>query len=346
MAGNVKEWCVNAVGERRYILGGGWNEPNYQYRSSDARLPMDRSANNGLRLVSLTDPSAVPAAAFEPIAAFGRDYSKEKPVGDEVFAALSRVYAYDASDLKPLSESVVDAEAWRMERVSYTAAYGGERIVGYFFTPKNAAPPYQTIVYFPHGGSLVMKSFEQAEMAYLGFLIKSGRALLFPMYKGTYERRVQGPPAGPNALRDMMIQQIKDLGRSVDYLLTRPDVARDRLAFFGVSMGAAMAPIGLRVEPRFQAAVLWSGGFPLASRLPENDPINFAPRVTTPVLMLNGRDDFTFPVETSQEPLFRLLGTPAEHKRRALYDGGHVFPFSRMIKDSLDWYDRYLGAPR
>ena len=25
--------------------------------------------------------------------------------------------------------------------------------------------------------------------------------------------------------------------------------------------------------------------------------------------MLNGRDDFTFPVESSQEPLFRLLGT-------------------------------------
>jgi serine/threonine protein kinase len=25
---------------------------------------------------------------------------------------------------------------------------------------------------------------------------------------------------------------------------------------------------------------------------------------------------------------------------------GHVFPFSRMIKDSLDWLDKYLGAPR
>ena len=27
MAGNVKEWCWNPAGERRAILGGGWNEP-------------------------------------------------------------------------------------------------------------------------------------------------------------------------------------------------------------------------------------------------------------------------------------------------------------------------------
>ena len=41
-----------------------------------------------------------------------------------------------------------------------------------------------------------------------------------------------------------------------------------------------------------------------------------------------------------------LLGTPEADKAHKLYDGGHVFPFSRMIKDSLDWLDRYLGVPR
>ena len=24
MAGNAKEWCWNATGDKRYILGGGW----------------------------------------------------------------------------------------------------------------------------------------------------------------------------------------------------------------------------------------------------------------------------------------------------------------------------------
>ena len=35
----------------------------------------------------------------------------------------------------------------------------------------------------------------------------------------------------------------------------------------------------------------------------------------------------------------------AADKGRKIYDGGHVFPFSRMIGDSLDWLDRYLGTP-
>ena len=101
----------------------------------------------------------------------------------------------------------------------------------------------------------------------------------------------------------------------------------------------------LAVDRRFKTAILWSGGLPMTPRLPETDPVNFAPRVTLPLLMLNGRDDFTFPVETSQEPMFRLLGTPAADKKRGVFDGGHVFPFSRMIKDSLDWLDRHLGVP-
>jgi dienelactone hydrolase len=156
-------------------------------------------------------------------------------------------------------------------------------------------PPYQTVVYFPHAGGLVLDSFQQAEMAYLGFLVKSGRALLFPMYKGTYERRLKAPLAGPNALRDLMIQQVKDVGRSIDYLRTRPDIAGDRLACSGVSMGATIAPIVLAVDRRFKTAILRSGGLPMTPRLPENDPINFAPRVVLPLLVTSACPDLLPP---------------------------------------------------
>ena len=61
----------------------------------------------------------------------------------------------------------------------------------------------------------------------------------------------------------------------------------------------------------------------------DDDKINFAPRVRTPVLMANGLHDFTFPVETSQKPMLRLLGTPEADKRYVSYPGGHVFPFAR-----------------
>jgi len=192
-----------------------------------------------------------------------------------------------------------------------------------------------------------MRSFQQAEMSYLGFIVKAGRALLFPMYKGMYERRLVPPAAGPNAVRDVMIQQVKDARRSLDYLETRKDIDRTRVAYFGVSLGARMGPLPLALDERFAAAVLWSGGFPTTrGLLPEVDTLNFAPRVKTPVLMLNGRDDFTFPLDSSQAPMFRLLGTPDTDKRRVLFDGGHVFPFARVQKETLDWLDRYLGAPK
>jgi formylglycine-generating enzyme required for sulfatase activity/dienelactone hydrolase len=347
MAGNVKEWCWNENGGRRYILGGGWNEPNYQFSGADARPPFDRSANNGVRLMKTIDASPVPPRTLEPIVRLVRDYSVEKPVTDDVFRVYERQFEYDHNDLKPAIESTDDSSPfWTVERITYNATYNNERIIAYLFLPKNTKPPYQTVVYFPHSGGFALRHFEQAEMSYLGFSIKAGRALLFPMYKGMYERRTPDFQMGPVALRDEVVQQVKDLRRSLDYLATRSDIAQDRLAYFGVSYGARLAPVVLAVEHRFKTAVIWSGGLSTSAQLPEVDELNFAPRVHLPILMLNGRDDFNFPVEESQKPMFRLLGTPDKDKRYVLFDGGHIFPFNRIQKDTLDWLDTQLGVPQ
>jgi hypothetical protein len=61
--------------------------------------------------------------------------------------------------------------------------------------------------------------------------------------------------------------------------------------------------------------------------------VNFAPRVKIPVLMLNGRFDFFYPPPLSQEPMFQFLGTPAEHKRRIVYETSHALPRNAVIKD-------------
>ncbi len=99
----------------------------------------------------------------------------------------------------------------------------------------------------------------------------------------------------------------------------------------------------LAVEERFDAGVLLVGGFLFQRAQPEVDQINFVPRITLPVLMLNGRYDFFFPAETSQKPFFELLGTPPEHKKMFVYDKGHSVPRTELIKETLDWLDRYLG---
>jgi eukaryotic-like serine/threonine-protein kinase len=349
MAGNVREWCLNTIGGRRYILGGAWNEPNYMFQSPDALDAFDRSPINGFRTIKRASADPLAEALLRPIESVARDYTKVTPVSDKEFEIYRRLYAYDPADLKAVVESKDESpENWRVERVSYTAAYGGERIPAYLFLPRHVSPPYQTVVYFPHSGGQYLRSFEQSEMNYLGFVLQGGRALLFPMYKGTYERRLDRLPDGPIGWRDLTIARIKDLQRSVDYLLSRPDVDHGRLAYFGVSMGARLGNESLAIEKRFKTAVLWSGGFRTAitPNLGEIDEVNFAPRVTTPVLMLNGRQDFNFPIDTSQTPMFKLLGTPAADKRHVIYDGGHVFPFARIIKDTLEWLDKYLGMPK
>ena len=62
--------------------------------------------------------------------------------------------------------------------------------------------------------------------------------------------------------------------------------------------------------------------------------------------MINGRYDYFFPVETSQVPMYRLLGTPEKDKKYVLFDGGHVNLMTRMdlVKEALDWLDHYLGS--
>ena len=93
-------------------------------------------------------------------------------------------------------------------------------------------------------------------------------------------------------------------------------------------------------------SVFYVAGLRAQRKLPEADPFNFLPRVTVPVLMINGRYDPYFPVETSQEPMFRLLGTPSDQKHHFVEEGGHYVARVHLVTQSLDWLDRYLGPVR
>ncbi len=107
--------------------------------------------------------------------------------------------------------------------------------------------------------------------------------------------------------------------------------------------GASLGAILPAVETRFRASILVAGGFYFNETLPEADAVHYAPRVRVPTLMLNGSHDWAYPVETTQLPMFELLGTPAEHKRHVLFESYHTVPRNGGIKEILDWLDRYLG---
>lgn len=343
MAGNVREWCVNGTGDMRHILGGAWSEPDYLYRSTDAADPRDRLLINGFRCMKVSEPP--PDASLRAIEHPVEDHRQDTAVDDEVFAFVRREYDYDDRDLEVRVESTDDSpDYWRHEVVSVRTAYGDERLPIHLYLPKNAEPPYQAVVYFPPSSARYLTNSTNPSFPFGSFIPQSGRALVYPIYQSTYDR--QKERHGPNDYRDVMVQIGKDLRRTVDYLETREDIDGDRLAFYGLSWGAYIGPLLTAVEPRFDASILVSGGLYLLREgwPPAAVPQNFAPRSTVPTLMVNGKADFQAPVETNIQPLFDMLGTPAEHKRLVLLDGGHV-PASpnQVIREVLDWLDRYLG---
>ncbi|MCP4575292.1 MAG: SUMF1/EgtB/PvdO family nonheme iron enzyme [Deltaproteobacteria bacterium] len=59
MAGNVREWCWNAIGESRYCLGGTWRDPAYIFNESCAPSAWDRSDVNGFRCVVFPEDAPV-----------------------------------------------------------------------------------------------------------------------------------------------------------------------------------------------------------------------------------------------------------------------------------------------
>lgn len=344
MAGNVKEWCLNASQhDFRYALGGGWGDPLYMFGEAEARSPLDRAPNLGFRCVKYLG-NRPDAGTTEPALRATRDIRAERPVTDEGFAHLVRAFKYDPIPLDARVERQSEPiPGVRTERVSFTAAYPSERVVAYLHVPLNAPRPLQTFIFFPGAEGLQQTnsaSLEQPRL--LDFLVNSGRAVVQPVYRGMYERHLPRP-AGGIALRDYFIKMAQDVSRTVDYLQTRSDLDGTKIGYFGTSLGASFGTIPIALDKRLSLAVLVGGGLTRFRWEPEIETINYLPRVLVPTLLLDGRYDFFFPFESSQKPFFDLLGTPPDRKQHVTVDSGHAVPRRIYVRTVLEWIDRYYG---
>ena len=261
MAGNVKEWCWNETRDsKRLILGGGFGEFKYMFNFTDARSPWERAANFGFRFVKLDSPA--PPATTERLEVIARDYSTEKPVSDDVFRSYAPLYTYDKGDLNALVEETVSTDDWSRSKATFDAAYRHERVIAWLYVPTHAAPPYQAVAYFPGGGAFLEDSINLTNLEETrGFLVKSGRALLVPVYKGMFDSRDGFLPGGGNPLvfrRDHQVAWAKDMGRALDYLETRGDFDATKIGYFGDSAGGPAGVHLSAVEKRIKAAILSS----------------------------------------------------------------------------------------
>jgi eukaryotic-like serine/threonine-protein kinase len=347
MAGNVREWCWNETPAGHIIRGGAWNDMSYLYTFLNQAPSFDRSPKNGFRCVQYIDKEKIPEDSFQPIEYNGeRDFTKEKPVADNIFAVYKNQFLYDSIDLNAIIEEIdSNYEDWSIEKISFNSAYGKERVIAYLFLPKHTSPPFQTLIYWHGLNSISEKSLIKTGWEWqFDFILKSGRAVMFPVYKGTFERINENEPftSSGHKYTDWVIKTVKDFRRSVDYLDTRPDIDTSKLGFYGNSWGGMMGGIVPAVEDRLKVNILLTPGL-WGGALPEVDEINYIPRVKIPTLMLSGRYDFTFPLENNVKPFFKLLGTPDKDKQLIIYETDHYVPKNEMIKEVLGWCDKYLG---
>ena len=160
LAGNVREWTATASADRFIIAGGSWNDPPYVAAQplTTTAPPLDRSAANGFRLAIIADEPAVRERAAAPFRV--RSVPMHEPVSAETYAAYAAMFAYDKS---PLNASVVaeqETRLWVRQRVTFDAAYRGERMALYLYLPKTGLPPYQTVVYWGGGNAYILDSID------------------------------------------------------------------------------------------------------------------------------------------------------------------------------------------
>jgi len=240
MAGNVREWCWNEAPKGRMIRGGAWNDSTYMFGYLSQATPFDRSPKNGFRCAVYPERDKIPGAALEPAKlAEASDFYKLKPVPDSIFQVYKEQFSYDKADLKPNVERRNESSRdWVEEKISFQAAYDNERVTAYLFLPKSGPSPYQTVIYFPGVGSISQKTSDNLGQYWefdirLSAIVKNGRAVLYPIYKGTFERgdeALSSADKSSHLFTEWLVKIVKDFKRCVDYLETRPDIDSHKLA--------------------------------------------------------------------------------------------------------------------
>jgi pimeloyl-ACP methyl ester carboxylesterase len=144
---------------------------------------------------------------------------------------------------------------------------------------------------------------------------------------------------------DRLLNRITDLRCGLEYLASRDDVDRSRWAMFAPSAGATFGLIFASVENRYRAIVMVGAGVSanLRRARPETNPLNFAPHIRTPKLIVQGRYDENTPLRSEAEPLFKVLSQP---KTLYLFDGGHIPTNDILMKATAGWLDEMLGPVR
>ena len=275
----------------------------------------------------------------------------KKPVDDATFEVFRTFFTYDKHtpfDTRVLDSTIADG-------VSYThltfESTPGARVFADLYEPVPRTGSPKSIILL-HGGSARGKS----SIRILGeYYAKAGfRALAIDLpYYG--ERRTNLLVSFSDVEKheklynqealylSFVTQVVKDVGRSIDFLVQERGADPRRIALVGASRGAVLSSIVGAVDKRLAAVALLHGGHfdarevkHLAAACPANYIGRIAPR---PLLFVNGTEDAIFAKEEQVEPMHRLAKEPTTI---IWLSTGHVFPPEETRAQVARWLNEVM----
>jgi len=277
----------------------------------------------------------------------------EKPVDDKTFKAFMDFFKYDKDlpfEIQTLN--VKEHEGIRKEHLSFLST-PNERVFANLYSVIKTSSKKEPALIFLHGGGAIGKDQPRYEV-YSELLARAGFKTLAIDLKYFGERSTDLLTTFKekekheklynrhSAYLSWMIQNVKDISRSVDFLIDQRGADPEHISLIGFSRGAVVAAVAGGAEQRLSAVVLLHGGhFDAMERehLPAACPSNYIGRISPrPLLMINGIRDADFVKETSILPLYNLAKIP---KRIIWLEGGHGAWTEEADSELLRWLQKY-----
>lgn len=251
---------------------------------------------------------------------------------------------YDAT--APLNFQLVEEKetpAYHWTKFSY-AGFRGDPVPAVLATPKDAPGPFPCVV-FVHGiGN------DKDFMAKHGLdepFVKAGFAFVCfdQLMRGERKLKEKSGWAEAAAFRVRAAHTVNDTRRLIDYLVTRPDIATNRIYLVGASYGAVTGSTAAAFDERIRAVVLTYGGGNLRKLLTGDalrneiklwslptaivawyfgsvaDPVNYIGQISPrPILLQNGKADTVVAPAAAQA----LQDAARQPKTIRWYEGDHL----------------------
>lgn len=247
----------------------------------------------------------------------------------------------------------------------YYAGFRGERVPAVMSVPRAKPGPFPCVIFLHGIGD--NKNF-MAKNKLDELFIQSGFAFACfdQLMRGERKHKYENKAAEAAAFRVRAAHTVNDTRRLIDYLMTRSDIATNRIYLVGGSYGAITGTTAAAFDERIRAVALIYGGGNLRKllsaemirnelgnwTLPANaiawyfgsvfDPVNYIGRISPrPVLLQNGKADTL----VSPAAAKALQDAAKEPKTILWYEGDHLgktrdldFPTTlRVVNDALDF---------